>query len=96
MAISSGAGSRALGELGPQTYGGKGAFDRVRGGQVDPVLGGVLVEFQKHIGVIDDLGDGLGVLGAVVDLERLDRYLGLIDVLGVVDVLEGRQRTGVR
>jgi hypothetical protein len=40
------------------------------------VLGGVLVELQEGIGVVDDLGDRLGVLG-------------------VVDLLNRRQRTGM-
>jgi hypothetical protein len=38
----------------------------------DPVLGGVLVELQEHVGVLDNLGDRLGVFGTVVDLERFD------------------------
>ncbi len=75
------AGSRAFGDLGPQPHGGKSAFDRVRGAQMDPMLGRILVELQQHVGVVDDHGDRLGVLGAVVDLERLDRELGLVDVL---------------
>jgi hypothetical protein len=47
---------------------------------VDPVLGGILVEFQEHVCVARDLGDRLGVFRAVVDLEGLDRDLGLVDV----------------
>ncbi|MDT5148326.1 MAG: hypothetical protein QOI01_59 [Mycobacterium sp.] len=39
---------------------------------MDPVLGGVLVELQEHVGVLDNLGDRLGVFGTVVDLERFD------------------------
>jgi hypothetical protein len=38
---------------------------------VDPVLGRVVVALQKHIDIGDDLGDRLGVLGAVVDLDGL-------------------------
>jgi hypothetical protein len=53
---------------------------------MDPVLGGVLVELQDDVGVVDDLGDRFGVFGAVVDLERLDRQLGFVDILGVVDL----------
>ncbi len=33
--------------------GGKGGLDRVRGAQVDPVLGGVVVEREQHLGVVD-------------------------------------------
>jgi len=58
---------------------------------VDPVLGRILVELQQDIGVIDDLGDRFGVLSAEVDLEGFDRDLGLVDVLGVVDLSERRQ-----
>jgi hypothetical protein len=68
--------------------------DRVGRAQMNPVLGRVFVELQEHIGIIDDLGDRLGILGAVLDLERLDRDLSPIDVLGVVDVLDGRLRRG--
>jgi hypothetical protein len=74
---SCGTGSGSLGDLGPQSHGGKGAFDQVRGAQGDPLLGRILVALQQHVGVIDDLRDRLGVLGAVVDLERLDRGLAL-------------------
>src|SRR6185369_9150514 len=51
------------------------------------MLGRILVELQQHVGVVDDLGDRLRVFGAVVDFEGLDRKLGLVDVLGVVDSL---------
>jgi hypothetical protein len=60
------------------------------------MLGGILVELQQHIGVVDDLGDRLGVLGAVVDLERLDRHLSMVDVFGVVDLPQRRERTRAR
>jgi transcriptional regulator of acetoin/glycerol metabolism len=53
------------------------------------VCGRVPIELQQHIGVIDDLGDCLGVLDDVVDLERLDRDLGVVDVT----VPPRRQRT---
>jgi hypothetical protein len=54
------------------------------------MLGGIPEELQEHVGVVDDLGDRLGILGAVVDLERLDRQLGLVDILGVVNLLHRR------
>ena len=63
---------------------------------MDPVLGRVSVELQQHVEVVDDLGDRFGIFGAVVDLECLDRDLCLVDVLGVVDVLECGQRAGMR
>ena len=52
------------------------------------MLGGVFVELQQGVEVVGDLGDRLGVLGAVVELEGLGRDLGLVNVVGVVDVLE--------
>jgi hypothetical protein len=70
--------------------------DRVGGSQMNPVLGRVFVQFQQHVGVVDDLGDRLGVLGAVVDLEGLDCDLSAVDVLGVVDLLDRRRRGWVR
>ena len=60
------------------------------------MLGRILVELQQGVEVVGDLGDRFGVLGTEVGLERLDRDLGLVDVLGVVDVLDRRQRRGMR
>src|SRR6516225_9850909 len=65
--------------------------DGVGGAQVDPVLGGVFVELQQGVEVFGDLGDRLRILGAVVEFEGLGRDLGLVDVFGVVDVLERGQ-----
>jgi hypothetical protein len=44
---------------------------------MDPMLGGVSVVLRQHVEVVDDLGDRLGVLGAVVELEGFDRDLRL-------------------
>jgi hypothetical protein len=63
--------------------------------QVDPVLGRILVELPQHVGVFDDLGHRLRVLGAVVNLEGLDRDLGLVDILGVIDLPHRRERAGM-
>jgi hypothetical protein len=60
------------------------------------MLGRILVELQQYVGVVDDLGDRLGVLGAVVDLERLDGDLGVVDVLGVVDLPHRPDRARMR
>ena len=59
------------------------------------MLGGIAVELQQGVEVVDDLGDRLGVLGAEVDFEGFDGDLGLVDILGVVDVPDRRQRTGM-
>jgi hypothetical protein len=56
------------------------------------MLGRIAVELQQHVEVVDDLGDRLGILRAEVDLEGFNRDLRLVDVLGVVDVLECGQR----
>ncbi len=34
--------------------------DRVRGPQMDPVLGGVVVEREQYLAAVDDFGDRLG------------------------------------
>ena len=60
-----GPGAGALGDPLAQPDGGEGRLDRVRGAQVDPVLGGEVVERQQHVEVVGDLRDGLGPLGAV-------------------------------
>ena len=46
--------------------------DRIGGTQVNPVLGGVVVERQQDVDVLGDLGDRLGPLGAIVGGERFD------------------------
>ena len=66
-----------------EPHGGEGRLDRVGGAQVDPVLGGVVVEREQHVEVVGDLRDGLGPLGAVVGGERLGGGLGVVLVLGV-------------
>ena len=60
------------------------------------MLGGEVVELEQHVQVVDDLRDGLGELGAVVDGERLRRDPGQVAVLGVVDVLHRPHRRRVR
>jgi hypothetical protein len=52
------------------------------------VLGREVVERQQLPGVVGDLRDGLGPLGAVCRRERLDRLLRVRAVLGVVDLLQ--------
>lgn len=60
---SRGTRSGALGDLSAQPDGGEGRLDGVGGAQVDPVLGGVLIELQQGVGIVDDLGDRLwGIL----------------------------------
>src|SRR5665648_1008489 len=49
-----GFGPGALGDLGAVADGGEGRLDRVRGPQVDPVLGGVVVEREQLLDVIGD------------------------------------------
>ncbi len=55
------------------------------------MFGRIFVELQQGVEVVGDLGDRFGVLGAEADLERLDRDLGFVDILGVVDVFDRRQ-----
>jgi hypothetical protein len=56
--------------------------------QVHPVLGREAVERQQLLLVAGDLGDGLGVLGAVCGGEVLDCLLGVLAVFGVADLRE--------
>lgn len=54
---------------------------------VDPRSGRTAVELQLSIGVVDHLGDRLGIPGRLVDLEGFAGDLGLVDALRVIDVL---------
>jgi hypothetical protein len=54
---------------------------------VQPVLGRVVEEAQQRLGVVDDLGDRPGPLGAIVSGERLDGPLGCGAVLGQRDLV---------
>lgn len=69
------AGAGSFGDSGAQPDGGEGRLDRVRGFEVNPVLGGEIVEGQQLLSVVGDLGGGLGVFRAVGLLEFADRGL---------------------
>ena len=56
---------------------------------MQPVLGREVEEAQQLLGIVDDLGDGLGPLGLVVAGEGLDGPLGMVAVGRVADL---RQR----
>ena len=64
--------------------------------QVDPVLDGVVVEREQLVQVLGDLRGGLRELGAVADLEGLDRGEGVVLVLGAPDLGQGLLRARVR
>ncbi len=83
----------AAGDLGPQADSGEGGLDRMGRPQVDPVLGGEVVERQQLVGVVGDLLDGLGKLRPVGLLERCDGLQGMLTVLGVVDLVQGLLRS---
>lgn len=63
---------------------------------MDPVLGGEVEERQQLSLIVSDLLDGPGELRAVELGERLDRRLGVVAVLGVVDVLDRLLRPRLR
>jgi hypothetical protein len=75
---------------------GEGRLDGICRAQVDPMLGGVVVEREQNVEVLGDLRRGLGPLGAVVGLERLGGPDGVVLVLGVVDLRQRRLRTRMR
>jgi hypothetical protein len=87
--------ARSLGDLGPVPDRGEGGLDRVGGPQVDPVLGGVVVERQQLVKVIGDLRDGLRELRPVSTLECGGGVQGVAAVLGAPDPGEGLLRARV-
>lgn len=57
--------------------------------QVDPVFGGVVVEGEQLVEIIDELRDGLGELRAVGGLEGPSGVDSVPAVLGVPDLGQG-------
>lgn len=64
-----GGGAGAFGDPLPKSHSGEGRLDRVCRAQVDPMFSRVVVERQQRVDLIGDLRDGLGPLGADVELE---------------------------
>src|SRR5256714_13874892 len=71
-----GLGAGPFSDLGAVPDGGERRLDRVRGAQVDPVLGGEVVEGEQLVEVVGDLRDRLAELGAVGQLESRDGAAG--------------------
>ncbi len=66
--------------------------DRVGGAQVDPVLGGEVVDGEQLLEVVGDLRDGLGEPRDVGGLEAVHRGQGVAAVLGAPDPGQGLLR----
>ncbi len=79
----------AAGDLGAVADGGEGGLDRVRGPQMHPVLGGVVIEGEQLVEIVGDLRDGLAELRAEQLLELLGRGPGVGLVLSVPDPVVG-------
>ena len=78
--------SWSFGDALPESHGRKGRLDRVRGPQMDPVLGRVVIEREEHINVVGDLRRRFGPLGPIGDLERLHTLECVVFVLGLPDL----------
>ena len=57
---SCGAGAWSLGDFRPQSHCGEGGFDRVRGAEVNPMLGRVFEELEQHVEIVDDFATAFG------------------------------------
>lgn len=66
--------------------GGKSRLDRIGGAKVDPVLGGEIEEGQKLAFVVDQTGDGNGMLGRVDLVEVIHLLVSRAILLTPVDV----------
>lgn len=71
------------------TNGREGAFDRIRGPQMFPVLGGKIIECQQHVAIFFEAADSLVVFGFVKFDEMIKGRLGILARLGHPDVLQG-------
>jgi len=69
-----------------EAHSGESALDRVRGAQVDPVLGRVVVEGEEDAQVVADLRSGLGPLGPVFGGERPRRCFCVGFVFALVNL----------
>jgi hypothetical protein len=70
--------------------------DGVGGAQVDPVLGGEVIERQQHLDIVGDLRDGLGKLRPVGGLEGLHGVECVPLVFGAPDLGQRLLRPRVR
>jgi hypothetical protein len=80
--------ARTAGDLGPVPDGGERRFDGVGRAEVNPVLGGVVVEREQLLEVVGDLRRSLGELRPVGALERSNGVESVPLVLGVPDLRE--------
>ena len=78
----------AFGPGGSKAHRGEGAFDRIGGSQVLPVLGREVVEGEQLHPVLGQAGDGLVVLGTEDFHEEVEGFLGLVLGFGHPDVLQ--------
>jgi hypothetical protein len=90
------AGGHSVGRRGRESAGavpdgGEGRLDRVRGAQVDPVLGREVVDREQDVDVVGDLRDGFAELGGVGRFEGSRGVQGVAAVFGVPDLGEGRR-----
>jgi hypothetical protein len=70
--------------------------DFIRGPQVNPVLGGVVVERQQPLEIVGDLRNGLAELRSVGCFEAAHGIEGVLLVLGVPDLGQGLLRPRMR
>ena len=86
--------SGALGDALAQADGREGRLDLVRGPQVDPVLGGLVVEREDRVNVVGHLCGGFGPLGPLGLREPFHGCQRAVLVLGLRDLRMRHLRTG--
>ena len=84
----SSAGAAALGSFRAVSNGREGRFDRVGGSDVDPVLGGEVVEGEQYIFVIAQAGAGSWKLWFVQLEEVITGFMSVLLRLGHVHVVD--------
>lgn len=82
--------SAPLGLLRAEPHGGKGGLDRVGRPQVNPVLGGEVVEGQEHLPILRQALDCLGVFRLVGLHEQVERLVGVLLRVGHPDGVQLR------
>jgi hypothetical protein len=88
--------ARSLGDLASVPDRGESRLDGIRRAQMNPVLGGVVIEGEQLVEIVGDLRDRFGKLGPIGRREPAHGVEGMSFVLGIPDLRERLFRPRMR